>query len=1217
MTELSKDMQNWVKMLESLLDKQKSTQPATSNIPAEQLNQRDTAETPPQLPQWSSESKLQTLLNQYPQISETFKPVEEFLSNYTQMQEAYYGNNQKIAQNSWSNNQYQTNPVYPYEQGNYETSNYWKYFGNNNNIIDNNNDNNNGAVNAMNYQTYETKPLENDPLNQFFTQAKGGNGEDSQSFNTFSPAQPPQASPPTVQSYSSQVPAVISAYTGTGQTNPYSDATTNRGLENAVTPTVRKVRPWPTPRPFQYNLDLLKIYQERVLEKQLEEERKRQKPTVPQVTNLPSKPVLQSSNRIPVKETAGINSQINRGPRKSTPDIRIAQFMGNKEQKNSRIHPWPFALRIKVIPPDGGNYIMRIKGPLDALSGSHPKFDAGQGRSGGILMNAQSGKVADQRKYIPPLNRNYKSPPDSYHNQNPIVYLKVPRTHQKFIELMTSFPTKEVANGNGQTAQNRGKVVSLKLPFNVSLATVLKNIYENMFANYLNKRPSEILNEDRQNVMNQVGENMGMQYFSKGRENDNQNAMENNLHKMKDFPNYNSLFETNSAELSSIIPKPMPSFAGDSVGWKEEGKGLAAFSNRGNSVNMKAQMPSRTGGYVSPLSKMQIQNLNKPLTYAAISKPSSLRNETGMKSGSQIQPMQNPLKYQQFKIDDWKNIYQKLKSKITEKQRGTNQEIQRTPLKRLNQFLNSKRLEGKKYPNFPESIRLRLYPQKNLQLNEVTQGLLPAKKQGDSSAKPDKNSNLRDIKRKYYAELVIKNPAQTSNANRKEASQQWRPSQQLYGNTFKTNNKVTGRMLPFQRSILPINLLSKQQLFQQRKQIQNQYQLSQPLIRQLSSVRHIQNIRQTTKTLDSNQNGGTLLQAKNAKYNNLPTTIKFRQMQIPYKYLVNPVKLGSRWRLVPVTTNLVGSRGSKMISPALKSEPAMNLKSIPLQSKAYVGQILPQPVNDNKEQHKPRQLYENQVQILRKLQRQLKIRKSEEKASTRNSLSSNQDENKQRQAYLRTGDGSPEVTQISARISPINVAAVTPGGKEGKLGSPLMERLTHGLPTLQKTDNKKPGIVSGEKDEQKFYYKEGTTQRRDHQQGIHEDESMSMPKGKPIIVTEVAQTRTFGPPTSMLKKEESDSSTILTKFLQETAPNLGASMTAADWDKRKSIPGQTFDSDIVSKSYIPGITSVPLSDHEVIQEREHHLKSRLVRLKRKRTDIHKNVTQQLQRSKRL
>ena len=1207
-------MQNWVKMLESLLDKQKSTQPAASTIPAEQVNQRDTTETPQQPPLWGSESKLQTLLNQYPQISETFKPVEEFLSNYTQMQATYYGDNQKIAPNSWSNNQYQTNPVYPYEQGNYETSNYWKYFSSSNN---NNNNNNNGAANAMNYQPYETKPLENNPLNQFFMQAKSGNGEDSQSFNTFAPAPPPQASPPTVQAYSPHVPAIISAYTGTDQTNSYSDATASRGSENAVTPTVRKVRPWPTPRPFQYNLDLLKIYQERALEKQLEEEeRKRQKPTVPQVTNLPSKPILQSSNRILVKETAGFNSKINRGPSKNTPDIRIAQFMGNKEQKNPRIHPWPFALRIKVIPPDGGNYIMRIKGPLDALSGSHPKVDAGQGRSGGILMNSQSRQIADQRKYIPPLNRNYKLPPDSYHSQNPIVYLKVPRTHQKFIELMTSFPTKEVANGNGEMTQNRGKVVSLKLPFNVSLATVLKNIYENMFANYLNKRPSEIINEDRQSAMNEVGENMGMRYYSREKENRNLDAMENNLHKMEDFPKYSSLSEANSAELSSIIPKPMPSFTGDSGSWEEEGKSFPALSNRGSSFNIKAQMPSRTGGYVSPLRKMQLQNVNKPSTFAAISKLSPLRNETSMKPRSQSQ-RQNPLKYQQFKMDEWKNIYQKLKSKITENQKATSQEIQRAPLKRLNQYINSGHLEGRKSPIFPESIRLRLYPQKNLPLNQVTQSLLLSRKQGDSSQKPGKNNNLEDTKRKYYAELVIKNPAQTSNTHRKEASQQWRSSQQLYGNTFKTNNQVTGRMLPFQRSILPINLLGKQQLFQQRKQVQNQYQLSQPLIRQSSSARQIQNIREIAKTLDSNQNGENLLQAKSAKYNTLPTTIKFRQMQIPYKYLVNPVKLGSRWRLVPVTANLAGSRGNKITSPAIKREPVMNLKSISPQSKAYIGQTLPQSVNNKKEQHKSRQLYENQVQILRQLQRQLNMRKSEEKASTRNSLSSSLDENKQRQAYVRTSDGSPEVIQMSARISPLNAGAVTPGGRQGKLGSPLMERLTHGLPTLQKTDSKRPGIVNGGKSEQKFYYKEGKTQRRDHRQGINEDESMSMPKGKPIIVTELAQTRTFGSPPSMLKKEESDSSTILTKFLQETAPNLGVSMSADDWDKRKSIPGQTFDSDVVSKSYIPELTPVPLSDHEIIKEKEHHLKSRLVRLKRKRTDIHNNVAKQLQRSKRL
>lgn len=1076
----------------------------------------------------------------------------------------------------------------------------------------------------MNHDRYETTTPDNNPVNEYFMQAKSSNGDDGKSVSSLSPTSSPPTYLAPIQAYSTQAPPITPAYAAASQTNAYSETATNRGPENVATPTERKVRPWPTPRPFQYNLDLLKIYQERVLEKQLEEERRQmQQPTVQHLVNLPTTSFWKSDNGNNAKGGTGFNPQINRPQEKHMPNIRIAPFTGRTEQKDTRIHPWPFALRIKVIPPDGGNYIMRIKGPLDALAGSHPKFDVGQGRSKGIVNNMQSNQMAKQNKYMPPLNRNYKFSPSSYQNQNPIVYLRVPRNHQKFIELTTSFPNKGITNSNGQLTPNSGKVVSLKLPFNVSLATVLKNIYENMFVNYLNKKPSQIIDEERQYGTAEYRENMAAQFYGQGNENANGDVLRKNDGNFGIDPRYRGFFKTNKADLEKFLPKPRPIFA--ARGRKEDNKHVAVFPEGRAQRKMESTSLRKLNGYmkVAPFAKVQVQN--RPFTSTAFNQRLSSRNGTKVRPASQSQ-LQNSLKYKQFKTVDWKSIYQKLKSKISENQNAKSQETRNVP-SRFSQRLNPKQLAnlGRKGSTiFPESIRLRLYPQGNLKLNQVTQNLLSSMKNADLRGRPGKSTNIEDLKKKYYAELVIKNPVQRSGLFGKKSSQQWPLSHVPFGNNVKKTNEMIARMLPLQRSIMPINALRKQQLTQQPNQFQNHYQLSQPLIRQSASMSQVQNPPSDSikniKTSNEIQYNKNLIQTKNAKFRqaSAPKTITFRQMQIPYKYLVNPVKLGSRWRFVPVTTNAVENQRGQLISPALRRESIINAKILPPQNKANIRQNLLQVIDNGKGLSTPRQMYETQIKLLRNLQRELNMRKSEENALVRNRVLAKQDKiQQQRQSNIQTGDDSSEITQLSANISPIKMAAEKPLLRQGKLGSPLMDKLMHGLPNIKKTESKRPGVINGEKDKQNLFIEERKTQRKDQEQRTLEEEVPSTAKGKPIIVTEVAQTRTIDLPAPTMSKDDSESSKILTKFLEETAPSSEAPVLAGDWDKRKSIPGKMTDSDIVSKSVIPQMPKAPISDHEIMKVREHHLQNRLVRLKRKRIDSHDDAKIELQRSKRL
>ena len=1204
MTELNKEMKTWVNMLDALLDGQKSTKPSIANIPVEQLKQRDNTEAASQMSlgsrlQQMNDNQLQTLVNQYPQISETFKPVEELISNYTKMQAAYYGNSQQSEQNIWSNNQYQTNPVYPYQQEKYETNNYWNKDATNNNNNNNYNNNNMENKNFYQYATTATKS-ENNLLNQYFMPGKESNNNDNRLLSSNLPTSPSKSNLPTVQSYVPASPAIVHTESPMTQTNPYFQ--TYQGSENIFNPTEKKIRPWPTPRPFRYNLDLLKVYQERVLEKQLqEEELRKQKPTAGNLVNMPTKSWKAGNAAV----GGGYTSQLNALKEKHMPAIRIAQFSGNQQQKDARVHPWPFALKIKVIPPDGGNYIMRIKGPMDALSGSHPKFDMGQGRSMPLNNEMQSNKIGSQRKYIPPVNKNYKFPTNSFQNQNPIVYLKVPRSHQNFIELTTSFPSTDDKNlGN---IQSKNKIVSLKLPFNVSLATVLRNIYENMFVNYLNKKPSEIFDEK--------GQSTPQQFITVTQRKESERLIpEINMNNMRSNPVMNS-FENGGTHYLTRMRGPIFVSNVRNVKKKETPfKNVEAFSKDVSSFNKGMQLVKKGENNVksTPFMPQQRRSKNMPSSNISANQRRLTGNEAASKEGMQQVQLQNS-KYKQFKAIDWKNIYQKLKQKFFKK---ATQQVPQVPMN-PSKFVNSKiekSLKEKNSEAFPESIKLRLYPHANLNLNQLTQNLASLRK--NSAKTPGKNVNVGNLKTKYYAELILKKPIQKINFDKKTLQ----ISRPVLGNNLQRSNEITARMLPFQREVRPVNLQTKQmiqqqkqqqlqqqrqQLQQQQQHLQNHYQLSQPLIRQSVASRQ-PNTRPVTSM--KNVNRFTANQNIKNQYQMRPKMITFHQMEIPYKYLVNPVRLGSRWRLVPVSTHGEENQSNQANEPSLKREQAINVKDTPKQKIANMRQNLPSLIEGQRErQQRPRQIYGNQVQILRQLQRDANMGNTMNNVILRNRLLGDQKRIiEQKQINLQRDD---EVTELSATVLPIKMAVKKPLLKQGKLGSPLMDRLTHGLPILKKIDANKGNIFN----------QEGTTQKKDGKQTINQEQIQSNVKDRPIVVTEMAQTRNFNSPATITNKEEKESSNILSQFLEETAPRSQNGMNGVDWDKRKSIPKELFDSDIVSRSTLPELPNIPLSDHEIIKAREHHLKNRLVRLKRKRLenfdhDVKKTA---LQRTKRL
>ena len=98
-------------------------------------------------------------------------------------------------------------------------------------------------------------------------------------------------------------------------------------------------------------------------------------------------------------------------------------------------------------------------------------------------------------KYISPINRNYKDPtlynlkpsdPDTG-IRRPLVRVAIPKSINNSVLVTSHLP--EVKSGNNKNSTPKVKTLSIKLPINVSLATVLKNLYEHMYEYYFHIRP--------------------------------------------------------------------------------------------------------------------------------------------------------------------------------------------------------------------------------------------------------------------------------------------------------------------------------------------------------------------------------------------------------------------------------------------------------------------------------------------------------------------------------------------------------------------------------------------------------------------------------------------------------------------------------------------------------------------------------------------------------
>ena len=264
--------------------------------------------------------------------------------------------------------------------------------------------------------------------------------------------------------------------------------------QSVARPASIYVRPYPTPKPFEFPPPRTTT----------PTKRPRATTKHPTKSEAHGKPHNQQSFK-PLLLRAGAPPDNKHEAQTSTglgSSVRIKPVAG--VDKDGHPKPWPFSLKIRVMPPQGGNYVMRIKGPLDTIGGRIPDISVIQGRSRPGVPNSNynsnsyipsiDGKLLavpqTKVKYIPPLNRNYARPPEL--EKRPVVYLKVPKTHQKYIELTTKLPNIQRDMQKAPAHDMKGNNLSVRLPFNVSLANVLKHIYERMYDYYLNKKPLDI-----------------------------------------------------------------------------------------------------------------------------------------------------------------------------------------------------------------------------------------------------------------------------------------------------------------------------------------------------------------------------------------------------------------------------------------------------------------------------------------------------------------------------------------------------------------------------------------------------------------------------------------------------------------------------------------------------------------------------------------------------
>ena len=1167
-SELGRDMQSWVSMLESLLDKQRTTASSITSVPREELQQRDNTaamEPPQQMSlgsrlQETSDPKIQNLFNQYPQISETFKPVEQFLANFTKLQTS------TNAPNSWSNYQYQTNPVFPYQQ---DTTGIQE------------DTRQNGTPQTSILQDNFPKAFQPNQFNSFNSDARETvqnnnqvteNQQDYQGVKSGSTGDNPTGAP-YPGFYWSPTQTYQSDWRNAAQFAPSVPSQKSLDMREDVKATGKPIRAWPTPKPFNYNMELLRMYQERALEKQLlQNEMLSRKPAIPQADPLSKQASLVKGFNTKNPET------------KPFPAIKIAPFSGNAKKQDSRVHPWPFALKIKVIPPDGGNYIMRIKGPLDSLAGSASKDSTAEGRSKGLPKSSIHQVVAGNMnaKYITPINRNYQFQAKTEQTNNPIVYLKVPRNHQKFIELTTSFPNNEEKLSTAAIGQTKDKVVSMKLPFNVSLATVLKNIYENMFANYLNKKPSEVMKEEigketRNNAVSlsaakwpnqKTYPNFGNKGTAMFRGQTPQQSIKSFFKIQKNVLGVPSL----SQHVSNLKPFN---------GAKKDRTPLNQRGNLGlNFEKLKALESAR--GHAKSISFMKEKN-NPAMQYKVKSSMITRDKQYQIPNKGNNQPLNR---------FDWKRVYEKLKNVNLPK---PNQAINSI------QYRNSypKKDTAKKDNDFPESIKVRLYPGSGFDIKKFAKKFTSNKNQGTMQGKATKQS--------YFAQLEINRPI----TGTKLTDAKGNPVASKRHNTWKATpgfeqllkaqiqrKKHVPQVFPYQKIVSPLTSLANVLPYQQWPPSLLQRQMT----RQFSH-------QQVAKKL-GHRVGLPI-------YRDRSDIIKFGQMKVPYHYLKNPISIGPKLKLVPVI-----STGDNGKSTKLKSDTAI----ITQQQKGNMNVERRFPLNSLQapSQKKKASNYASQIQMLRELQN------SRERKTLQTVLNPvNQAQiNLRNYEKFKIFSGTLPKNKISANLP----RAYTPGSQPGR-GPPLIDRLNHGLPKIASKSPK----VKEKLDTEVSKNKNGKYEKESGKSGQAQKEAVvgvypvsivnkqteNTVNSGPIFLTEKAQTRSTMVPLNTVENNSDarekikESSRILTQFLKETAP-----IDSENWGKTNfGIPSsnQVEDSEIVSRSTIPRSNSNMLSDDDIVKKRKHFLNNRLVRLKRKGnegwTQAVKSRT--LQRSKRL
>ncbi|XP_047139564.1 uncharacterized protein LOC124815218 isoform X2 [Hydra vulgaris] len=227
-------------------------------------------------------------------------------------------------------------------------------------------------------------------------------------------------------------------------------------------------------------------------------------------------------------------------------DKRLNQYLNSDKTKETNYpnpaplvyhfgnSTWPHEkvkLKLSFEPSANGKYEMKVNGPFDVYGKKIPKVARNEVKMKNVdydhLSDEDKLRLSQQinreeimedaresydSKYLPPTNRGYKSPPSFLKSdetdgiRRPLVRVNIPRYANKSVVLTNILPGSK-------------KSLSIKLPVNVSLETVLKNIYNHMYEYYFHKTPSEsntkeeatarkviqeLINKDMKNISNYI-----------------------------------------------------------------------------------------------------------------------------------------------------------------------------------------------------------------------------------------------------------------------------------------------------------------------------------------------------------------------------------------------------------------------------------------------------------------------------------------------------------------------------------------------------------------------------------------------------------------------------------------------------------------------------------------------------------------------------------------